>query len=189
MAAALCESGDYPGNGTPVSAILRMADRYRADALALLAPGRRGDPVAAAPGRLLALQAIELYLNAWLRVAGETGRQIRSRQHDLAGRAQAALASGLGLRRRTASHLARLTADREYLRVRYAPDELGALSQLNRLTATLDEVARKVRAAAARPAPASAPAPRPRVAITAGAPLLPPWQAPATPSGAAGATR
>ena len=175
---ALDESGDYPGSGAPVSAILRMADRYRMDALALLAPGRRSDPVAAAPGRLLALQAIELYLNVWLRVAGETGRQVRGRQHDLAGRAQAALAGGLGLRRRTTSHLARLTEDREYLRVRYAPDELDALSQLNRLTATLDEVARKVRAAAAPKVPAP---PLRR----AGEPVVPPWQAPASPAGVA----
>ena len=156
-----------------VEATLRMADVYAAAARELLAPGRRSDPLAQAPGRLLALHATELYLSAWLRRAGESGRQVRARQHDLAGRAQTALALGLGLRRRTACHLARASDLREYLVVRYDPDGLGALSRVNRLLATLEEVAHKVRATPA-PRPSAA---RPRHAP--GPPPLPAWQAPA----------
>jgi hypothetical protein len=157
-----------------------MADAYAAAARELLAPGRRSDPVAQAPGRLLALHATELYLSAWLRRAGESGRQVRARQHDLAGRAQAALALGLGLRRRTACHLARANDLREYLVVRYEPDGLADLSQVNRLLATLEEVAHKVRATPA-PAPASPRRSSPSE-IAAGLPFLPPWQTPAAPA-------
>ena len=179
VAVAISESDEYPGAGTSVAATLRLAVSYHAAAVELLAPGRRSDPLAQAPGRLLAIHAIELYLNVWLRQAGETGRQIRSRQHDLAGRARAALAGGLGLRRRTASHLARATELREYLVVRYDPDGIGAVSQVNRLLATLEEVARKVKAPPARPAVAPKPLPFPSGELAAGLPFPPPWHAPA----------
>jgi hypothetical protein len=158
-----------------VEATLRMADAYAAAARELLAPGRRSDPFAQAPGRLLALHATELYLSAWLRQAGESGRQVRARQHDLAGRAGAVLALGLGLRRRTACHLARANDLREYLVVRYDPDGLAELSQVNRLLATLEEVAHKVRAT---PAPARSRR-VPASEIATGVPPLPLWQTPA----------
>ena len=128
-----------------------MAEAYRRDAeRLLLAPGACRNPLALAPGRFLALHAIELYLSAWLLRSGETPRQIRARGHDLTGRVQAALAGGLGLRKRTASHIARITEGREYLVVRYAPDTVGAVPPLNRLLATLTEVSRKASKAPSR---------------------------------------
>jgi hypothetical protein len=154
-----------------------MADHYRLAAIELLAPGRRSDPLAQAPGRLLALQAIELYLNAWLREAGESVRQIRARQHDFAGRAEAALAGGLALRRRTLCHLARITASREYLVVRYDSEGIAAASQVNRLLATLDEIARKVRSAPVQPAASARPGRTPAPGIAA----APVWQRPPSP--------
>ena len=158
-------------------ATLRMADHYRLAAIELLAPGRRSDPIAQAPGRLLALQAIELFLNAWLRSSGESVRQIRARQHDFAGRAETALAGGLALRRRTVCHLAGITGSREYLIVRYDPEGIAAASQVNRLLATLDEVARKVRTAPAQP-PASL---RPRRIAAGEIAAVSVWQRPPPP--------
>ncbi len=170
------ESVEYPGETATAVATLRMADHYRRAAHELLAPGRRSDPLAQAPGRLLAVHAIELYLNAWLADAGETGRGIRSRQHDLSGRARTALAGGLGLRHRTVCHLARITEEREYLVVRYDPEGIRSVSQINRLIATLDELAHKVRDCHARRAAPSGP---PCGVSPAAAALPPVWQTPA----------
>jgi hypothetical protein len=54
------------------------------------------------------------------------------------------MASGLVLRKRTVAHLNKLTESREYLVTRYGPELSTSLSQINRLMATLEEVARKV---------------------------------------------
>ena len=65
-------------------------------------------------------------------------------------RAALANAGGLGLRRRTAKHLAAMTQGREYLVLRYDPG-MAELPPLNRLWASLDEIARKVTRAVAAP--------------------------------------
>jgi hypothetical protein len=54
---------------------------------------------------------------------------------------------GLAIRRKTALHLVQLSRQREDLVVRYRPDCMDAICELNRLVASLEEIARKVRAA------------------------------------------
>ena len=113
-------------------------------------PQEKG-PCRVAPCRLCAVHAIELYLNAFLLKLGHPPERIRDSRHDLAARAALANAGGLGLRRRTAIHLAAMTQGREYLVLRYDPG-MAELPPLNRLWATLDEIARKVTRAVAIPA-------------------------------------
>jgi hypothetical protein len=121
-----------------------LADEYRKASQVLLALGRRGAPLTRAPFRLTAIHAVELYLNAFLLRRGHAPGQIRGLQHDLWARAELALAGGLSLRKRTAEHLRSLSAGREYLSSRYGPELAATMSQINRLVATLEEVANKV---------------------------------------------
>jgi hypothetical protein len=68
---------------------------------------------------------------------------IRSLGHDLLKRAELARALGLNLRKRTFEHLGALGANREYLISRYGPELPETTSKINRLVATLKEVAKK----------------------------------------------
>lgn len=97
--------------------------------------------------RLCAIQSIETYLNAFLLFHSVDRKQVRGLQHDLAERTRLAVEKGLSLRRRTAEHLVRLSDQRDYLMVRYGPEQLSDLSEINRMFATLKEIAEKVRAA------------------------------------------
>jgi hypothetical protein len=63
--------------------------------------------------------------------------------HDLSARAMLAASKGLKLRKLTDAHLAKLVGNREYLVLRYEPEWKATVSQINRLTATLDELAKK----------------------------------------------
>lgn len=85
-------------------------------------------------------------MNALLLFRGQETSRIRGLQHDLAARTEMAIANGLQLRRRTAAHLLAMAGNREYLVTRYGPEMTATTSQINRLTATLDEVANKVSA-------------------------------------------
>jgi len=67
-------------------------------------------------------------------------------QHNLAARTELAVAGGLQLRKRTASHLAQMDGNREYIVARYDVEMTATVSQINRLIATLKEVADKVSA-------------------------------------------
>lgn len=96
-----------------------------------------------APFRLTAVQAIELYLTAFLLHRGYSTIEVRRMGHHLGLRAEAAAAVGLQLRKRTHEHLVSLSASREYLITRYCPEGLDSASQINRLTATLTEVTHK----------------------------------------------
>ena len=136
----------YPGTEAGPEDILALAEEYRRAAAALLALGRKGDPISRAPARLCAIHASELYLNAFLLRAGETPAGIRGLRHDLRARTEACRARGLTLRQRTVAHLYRLTDGREYLVTRYGPELCLSLSQINRMVATLEEVARKAAA-------------------------------------------
>lgn len=69
--------------------------------------------------------------------------------HDLAARLECAEGKGFVLRQRTAAHISAMARDREYLVARYGPNCLSTASQINRLLATLEEVARKVSLAVA----------------------------------------
>ena len=136
----------YPGDAVSAAQLLDLAQEYRKAAILLKPYGTPGKAASRAPWRLLAVHAIELYLNAFLlHVGGEPGR-IRGLQHDLSARAQQAVAKGLTLRKLTARHLASMTGGREYVVVRYSPDLLSSMSQINRLDATLDELAEKITA-------------------------------------------
>jgi hypothetical protein len=133
----------YPGGSATPRQILDLADEYRRAADALLRTGRPGRPLSRAPYRLVAIHAVELYLNAFLLAAGHPAAKLRGLQHDLAARTGFALDAGLPLRKRTAEHLCRLSETREYVVIRYDP-ATPAGSALNRLAATLTEVAEKV---------------------------------------------
>lgn len=61
----------YPGESSEPADIVALAHAYRRVAKLQLEACRRHDPMARAPFRLLALHAIELYLNALLRASGE----------------------------------------------------------------------------------------------------------------------
>jgi HEPN domain-containing protein len=143
----------YPGDLTGPAEMLRLADEYRQAALLIAGLGRKGDPISRAPFRLTAIHAVELYLNALLLHAGHEPSRLRGLQHDLAARAELSIQFGLSLRKRTAAHLKTLAASREYLITRYSPDLTSSLSQVNRLSATLEEVSTKVRTAIDRKTP------------------------------------
>lgn len=136
----------FPGQLATPRQVFQLAESYR-HATQLLEPqGRPGDPLSRAPYRLAAIQAIELYLNALLLHQGHDAKRVRGMQHDLGARTELALAGGLRLRDRTAKHLASMVGNREYLITRYGPEMTSTVSQINRLSATLNEVAAKVSA-------------------------------------------
>jgi len=68
---------------------------------------------------------------------------IRGLHHDIGKRSRWAKEAGLIFRKRTEEHLATLSSNREYLVTRYDP--AAALSQVNRVMATLEELSQKVR--------------------------------------------
>ncbi|WP_349940098.1 hypothetical protein [Fulvimarina sp. MAC8] len=122
-----------------------MAEEYRSSAKALVKLGRFGGSITGAPFRLAAIHAIELYLNVWLLLDGIEPSVIRGLHHDFAKRTELVLKSDLRLRLKTVQHLIALSERREYIVARYAPEQLMTLTQPNRLQATLEEVARKVK--------------------------------------------
>lgn len=134
----------YPGQSASVLELRALADEYRHAAHLLLQLGRPGKPLSRAPLRLAAIHAIELYLNALLLHRGHAPAAIRGLQHDLPARAALTREAGLHLRLKTRDHVEALGRNREYLASRYAPEQGASLSEVNRLMATLDEVARKV---------------------------------------------
>lgn len=133
----------FPGETATARQIIALADEYRRAADALVATGRRGQPLSRAPYRLTAIHAIELYLNAFLLAAGRSPAEVRGLHHNMALRTQLAVDAKLRLRAKTLTHLQALSANREYLASRYDPAS-SAASELNRLGATLCEVANKV---------------------------------------------
>ena len=127
----------YPGSGAEPEDILELAAIYYEAAIALFENAKKGAPLSYAPARLCSIHSIELFLNAFLRHEGKTPKEIRDRWHNLADEA---FVSKLRLRKKTAAHLEAITAKREYLISRYAPELASQQSELNRLTATLEEV-------------------------------------------------
>lgn len=143
MATGDQQQSDYPGARATAFELLALAGEYKRAAELLRLSGRPKIPVSRAPYRLVSMQAIELYLNALLLAKGHPPDAIRGHMHDLRGRSRLAQEHGLKLRHGTAAHLERMTDCREYLVARYDPGMAG-VSQLNRLEATLNEVAGKV---------------------------------------------
>lgn len=134
----------YPGAAASVVQLLMLASEYRDAACTLRTQGRKGDPLSWAPCRLAAIHSIELCFNALLLHKGMEPAEIRAMQHCMSQRVKLAPENGLHLRKRTAEHLINITGNREYLVTRYGPEMTSSVSQINRLMATLDEVAAKV---------------------------------------------
>lgn len=135
----------YPGEDASAAQLLALAEQYRVAAhLLLKQQSRPKEPLSRAPFHLTAIHAIELYLNALLMHVGMKAAAIRGMQHNLSLRTKAAVTKGLVLRKRTATHLETISGNREYLASRYGAEMTSSPSQINRLTATLDEVAAKV---------------------------------------------
>lgn len=141
------EQRAYPGREATVEQFVGLADEYLAAAHALLPQVSRKRSLSSAPARLCAIHAVEMYLNAFLLFHGSDHRQVRGLQHDLAQRAVMATEKGLRLRVKTQAHLLKIHDQREYLVVRYGPEQAGGLSELNRTFATLNEISTKVRTA------------------------------------------
>ena len=134
----------YPGEQATPQQVLALADEYRLAANNLLPLGRPGKPLSRAPYRLAAFHAIELYLNAFLMRSGESSSSLRGMHHDLKQRRMLAVRAGLCLKKKTEAHLDAVSEAREYLVMRYGPEVSGNASHLNRVEATLNEVAEKV---------------------------------------------
>jgi hypothetical protein len=139
-----CNGSAYPGKAAGVRGILNLAKQYQDSAKKL---GESSSKSNQAPRRLLALHAMELYLNAFLIAKGVDPAAICGLQHDLGKRARLASEAGLVLRKRTVAHLATLSSRNEYDAIKYALELMSTLSQVNRVMATVDELSRKVRKA------------------------------------------
>lgn len=133
----------YPGDDATALQVLALADEYRRAAEALLPTGRPGKPLSRAPFRVVAIHAIELYLNALMLLRGLSAAKVRGMQHNMARRALFAR-TNLTLRKDTLTHLFAISESREYLVARYGAEVPSSLSQPNRLAATLTEVGNKV---------------------------------------------
>ncbi|WP_159832467.1 hypothetical protein [Novosphingobium sp. TCA1] len=136
---------NYPGSCASVGQLLDLAEEYHAAHNRLVTNPNSGLPHASAPARLLAIHAIELYLNAYLLHNGVSQQIVRGLQHDLSKRTVLAIEHGLNLRKRTEAHLMKLHAAREYLSARYGPDLAETWSEMSSLAATLQDVFKKVR--------------------------------------------
>jgi hypothetical protein len=131
----------YPGYQASKWQILELANEYYHAAIVLFQKARKEAPLSYAPARFCCIHAIELYLNVFLRHEGVPPEAIRNRMHNLA---DPAFVEKLKLKTKTADHLAAMTAKREYLISRYAPERVGDHTELNRMSATLVEVMTKV---------------------------------------------
>lgn len=140
----------YPGSEATIEQFVGLADEYLAAAHSLLSQVSRKSSLSSAPARLCAIHAVEMYLNAFLIFHGSDHKQVRGFQHDLAQRVVMATEKGLRLRVKTQAHLLKIHDQREYLVVRYGPEQAGGLSELNRMFATLNEISTKVRTALLR---------------------------------------
>ena len=145
--ASATEQPAYPGSEATVEQFVGLADEYLAAAHAILSQVSRKRSLASAPARHCAIHAVEMYLNAFLLFHGSDHKQIRGFHHDLAQRTAMATEKGLRLRVKTQAHLLRIHDQREYLIVRYGPEQASGLSELNRMLATLNEISTKVRTA------------------------------------------
>lgn len=134
----------YPGDGSTPENTQLLADEYRKAAQSLLPTLKKQTPLTSAPFRLVAIQAIELYLNAYLLKNDCSPAEVRGLQHDFSQKAHLAKEKALLLRKKTHEHIVSLNETREYLTSRYAPDMSVKVSEINRLSATLEELSKKL---------------------------------------------
>ena len=138
------ESGNaarYPGAAATPELLVELANQYRIAAMCTAHMGKPRNPLSRAPTRWLAIHAMELYLNTFLLTRGIDPIEIRKLQHDLAARAEMAKASGLVLRKKAFQSLLTISQTREYLVTRYSAEMTVNLTEINRLMATLDQLA------------------------------------------------
>jgi hypothetical protein len=136
----------YGSDEMSAAECLALAGEYMRAAMHLKTIWRPRKAASRAPFRFTAIHAIELYLTAYLLHAGEPWPKLRRMGHNLQQRHDVAADRGLMLRKRTRTSLGVISRQREYLKSRYAQNEARP-TQLNRLEATLEEVAKKVAAA------------------------------------------
>jgi hypothetical protein len=134
----------YPGSDANAYDIARLAAEYPHAATVILVHDERREILSLAPVRMLTVHAIELYLHAFLVAVGVPPVQIRGFQHDFASKVNLAGEKGLILRRKTARHISTIAERREYLVLRYEPEQMTDRPELNRVLATLKELAEKV---------------------------------------------
>lgn len=134
----------YPGEFATPEDLILLAQEYRKAADAILPLGKSGKHLTRAPYRLVAIQTIELYLNAFLLISGCTPKEIRGLQHDFSAKAALAKEKGLLLRQKTQVHIVSLYSTREYLTSRYGAEMTTKQSEMTRLKATIEELAKKV---------------------------------------------
>lgn len=134
----------YPGEAASAEQLLHLANEYRTAAHTLLGQGKAKKPLSWSPCRLAAIHAIELYFNALLLHKGMAPARVRNLKHCLSQRADLAVENGLHLKKKTSDHLIDMTSNREYLVSRYGAEMPASMSEVTRLTATLDEVDNKV---------------------------------------------
>jgi hypothetical protein len=127
----------YPGSLATVREIIDLAEAYYHAANVLFQRAQKEAPLSYAPARFCAIHAIELYLNAFLRHEGVAPEQIRKRMHNLA---DPTFVATLKLKKKTAQHLETISARREYLIARYAPEQYSQHTELSRLSATMAEI-------------------------------------------------
>lgn len=140
----------YPGDEATPLQMVQLAAEHRRAAELLLAAGRRKAPLSFSPYRFVAIHAVELYLNAFLQAKGHAPKDVRGMQHNLAARTARVVEAGLKLRPKTRAHLETMTGSRENLIARYGPEQIATASELNRVGATLNEIATEVEAAVRR---------------------------------------
>ena len=135
----------YPGADARADEVIRLANHYRGAANDLLRLVEEKGARRIAPCRLCAVHAIELYLNAFLLKLGIPQADPRQRPRPRRAR-------GAGQRRRSRAPAADGDppgdddASPRASVLRYDPG-MAEVAPLNRLWATLDEIARKVTSA------------------------------------------
>ncbi len=130
--------------------LAELARSYAEASRAYLETHKSSRSISQAPYRFAAIHAIELYLTAYLQLNRHEPKEIRDLQHDLEQRTARAIKAGLILRKRTVTHLGKLTITREYVETRYHPAAMPKLSQPAQLLATLNDVQQKVEKAVSR---------------------------------------
>ena len=150
-----CLTPHCPGARSTPDLVAELARDYHAAALRLKATTRPGDYASQAPACLCAMQATELFLNAFLMTKGLQPEVLRSLQHDFSRRCLFAVTAGLKLRQKTQEILNMLDDQRGYLITRHGPEQFSELSDINQLFDTMEEVAAQVEADLHIPAQAS----------------------------------
>ena len=104
--------------------IFLLADSYlKAARIVMAAPGNR----TAAPPRLLAYHAAELFLKTYMRSAGETIATLRGQGHDLLEMVERSQSLGLKVPKKVVAHARRTAAANDYVRARYVVTELSEI--------------------------------------------------------------